>query len=170
MDINSILWISFIEIIRKKLSFYGFYYLSLPSLLRILATRISCWPDISHAGSIVAILRTDEKCKVARLFVTPRRPRSSLIEEWWINVHAFDLAGGALSNRVPLSWTISFAVPTHIHTHIPVSRSSLSLFLFCILCACCRQERHVVRNAFTPCDCQRTSSSFCRLLAYRFLS
>lgn len=114
----------------------------------------------------VAILCTDEKSKVACLFVTPRRPRSSLIEEWWINVHAFDLAGGALSNRT-LSFEPSLAVPTYTYTLISLFPVPLSLSLspFCILCACYRQEHRVVRNAFTPCDCQRTSSSFCRLLA-----
>lgn len=67
----------------------------------------------------------------------PRRPRCSLIEEWWINVHAFDLAGGVLSNRVPL-----------FQANHPCSPF---LSPFCILCACYRHERlHVVRAAFTP--------------------
>jgi len=75
-------------------------------IVAILAAH-PCHEDIllipAMLAQTVAILCTDKNSKVACLFVTPRRPRSSLIEEWWINVHAFDLAGTALSNRVPLS-------------------------------------------------------------------
>lgn len=90
---------------------------------------------------------TDEKSKVALLIRDATKASvCSLIEEWWINVHAFDLAGGALSNRVPLSRSDSLPLPSLFP--IPLS---LSLPPFYILCACYRHERrHVVRTAFTP--------------------
>lgn len=61
----------------------------------------------------------------------PRRPRCPLIEEWWINVHAFDLAGGALSNRVPLSRDISR------RSHLCLFHSSFFFFLslYSVFCA-----------------------------------
>lgn len=104
---------------------------------------------------------------------------STVIEEWWINVHAFDLAGLVLSNRFPFSRSVpfptiglfllfsftafnpflilyfilllqSFQVPRRIHTIIDINLSA-SLLLFSPSNFVIREEIfHVIFFTFLP--------------------
>lgn len=91
--------------------------------------EISCQPCWIH-------LYIPSKSLRSKLIRDVSKASSTLIEEWWINVHAFDLAGRP--------YLIVFLSPVPSRPAVPLRSVRFS---FCIPCARNRPECHV---EFTP--------------------
>lgn len=95
---------------------------------------ISLWHQFSVISMILCQpcwiqLIYHRKSLRSKLIRDVSKASSTVIEEWWINVHAFDLAGLVLSNRFPFSRSVPF--PTMASFSYSLSLRSI-LFSFCI--------------------------------------
>lgn len=131
---------------------------------------ISLW----HKFSVISVMILCQPCWIqliyhrkslrSKLIRDVSKASSTVIEEWWINVHAFDLAGLVLSNRFPFSRSVPF--PTMASFSYSLSLRSI-LFSFCI--SYCYYNHFECHVEFTLSSTPTCRHLFCYFLHTKFV-